>query len=559
MKPALEQANDRPLQWETHTVTNQPPPLADVNLYAADLPLRDAVKGHELEWAEQQLSEYGALAGGPLAVAGELANRHQPEFQSHDRYGHRLDRVDFHPSYHTLMDSGIRHQLHSLTWVQDREGTQRVRSLLMYLHNQADAGTMCPLTMTHASIPVLLGQGDVGEPFARRVLSAEYDPAFRPWWEKRGLTVGMGMTEKQGGSDVRSNTTRAVPTDNGWYSLTGHKWFFSAPMCDLFLVLAQAPEGLSCFLLPRWRRDGSLNAIRIQRLKHKLGNHSNASSEVEFEDAEAALIGPAGRGIPTIIDMVAQTRLDCMIGSASLMRQALSQALHHARHRSAFGKPLIEQPLMGNVLADLALESEAALLMMLRVAKAMEQAQQNDSEAVLARLGTAIGKFWICKRAPAMINEAQECLGGAGYVEDSILPRLYREAPVNSIWEGSGNVQCLDVLRALEKQPGAMDALHGELGTAAGMNADYDLWLQRIGGRLGRPEELQYRARSVVEELAVGLQACELLRSGLETEAELFCRSRLVDRHLCYGTLPTTRNLTRLLERAALQTGPTGT
>ncbi|MCH8506707.1 MAG: acyl-CoA dehydrogenase family protein, partial [Ectothiorhodospiraceae bacterium] len=436
----------------------------------------------------------------------------------------------------------------------DNPGAQRVRSLLMYLHNQADAGTMCPVTMTHASIPVLLGQGDVGEPFARRVLSSEYDPAFRPWWEKRRLTVGMGMTEKQGGSDVRSNATLAVPGDNGWYSLTGHKWFFSAPMSDLFLVLAQAPEGLSCFLLPRWRRDGTLNAIRIQRLKHKLGNHSNASSEVEFQDAEAALIGAPGRGIPTIIDMVAQTRLDCMIGSASLMRQAASQALHHARHRSAFGKPLIEQPLMENVLADLALESEASLLMMLRVAEAMEQANESDSEAALARIGTAIGKFWICKRAPGMINEAQECLGGAGYVEESVLPRLYREAPVNSIWEGSGNVQCLDVLRSLERQPETLDVLRQELGRAAGMNADYDLWLQRIGGRLARPEDLQYRARAVVEELAVGLQAAQFLRSGLETEAELFCRSRLVDRQLCYGALPNTRNLRRLLDRASLQT-----
>ncbi|KEZ72441.1 acyl-CoA dehydrogenase, partial [Pseudomonas syringae pv. syringae FF5] len=382
-----------------------------------------------------------------------------------------IDLVEFHPAYHQLMSAAIEHGIPSLPWTYPQPGAHVARAAMSYLHTQADPGSGCPLTMTFASVPALRLQPDLAEIWLPKVLSTEYDPRNVGIAHKNGATIGMAMTEKQGGTDVRANTTRAFPVGAGSpgqaYELVGHKWFCSAPMCDAFLTLAQTDKGLSCFLLPRHRPDDTRNEFYIQRLKNKLGNWSNASSEVEFRGALAWMIGEEGRGVPTIIEMVAMTRFDCMIGSSALMRQALTQATHHCAHRAVSGRLLAEQPLMQNVLADLALESEAALALTLRMGRALDH-QDDDHEKRFVRLVTAVGKYWICKRAPAMINEAAECLGGAGYVEDSILPRLYREAPVNSTWEGSGNVQCLDVLRTLSKEPGALDALFDELGDGHG-------------------------------------------------------------------------------------------
>lgn len=442
---------------ETHEVTNQVPSLDGANLYRLDLPLQEWVRRYQGGWAEERLQRYGELAGGPLMAAGFLANQHKPEFHSHDRYGNRVDLVEFHPAYHELMRAAIEHELPSLPWTDPRPGAQVARAGLSYLHSQAEAGTGCPLTMTYASVPAIRLQADLAEKWLPKILSREYDPRNVPMEQKAGVTIGMAMTEKQGGTDVRANTTRAypvgIPGPGQAYELVGHKWFCSAPMCDAFLTLAYTDKGLTCFLLPRHRPDGSRNQFYIQRLKDKLGNWSNASSEIEYRGALAWMVGEEGRGVPTIIEMVAMTRFDCMIGSSALMRQALTQAAHHCAYRKVGGRVLAEQPLMQNVLADLALESEAALALTLRMGHALDRAH-DEQEEKFARLVTAVGKYWICKRAPAMINEASECMGGAGYVEETILPRLYREAPVNSIWEGSGNVQCLDVLRALSKEPG---------------------------------------------------------------------------------------------------------
>jgi putative acyl-CoA dehydrogenase len=448
----------------THAVTNQPPPLEGYNAYAGDAALRDALHREGGGWGEERLQAFGEIAGGELVEIGRLANENPPTLKAFDRYGRRIDEVEFHPAYHRSMEIAKTHGLHSLTWTAGHDGAQVVRSALSYLHNQFESGSMCPITMTHACVPALRHQPDVADAWLPGILTNEYDSRCLPAGDKRGLTVGMGMTEKQGGSDVRSNTTHAYPLGKpgpgGEYELVGHKWFFSAPMCDAFLVLAYTDAGLSCFLLPKWRPGATRNAIHIQRLKDKLGDRSNASSEVEFRGAFGWMVGPEGRGVPTIIEMVAQTRLDCMMGSAGLMRQALSQAIHHCTHREAFGKRLIEQPLMINVLADLALEIEAAVALSMRLAWAFDATARGDEHGKrLARLMTPIGKYWVCKRTPSLVNEAQECLGGAGYVEEHILPRLYRQAPLNSIWEGSGNVQCLDVLRAISRDPESLEAL----------------------------------------------------------------------------------------------------
>ena len=400
-----------------------------------------------------------------------------------DRHGRRIDEVEFHPAYHELMRHAMRSEVHGFSWRHgDQPGAHVARAALMYLNTQPDAGIACPLTMTHAAVPVLRQAGAQAQRWLDLATAPDYDPRSLPAPQKTACTVGMGMTEKQGGSDVRSNTTRALAQSDGSHELVGHKFFFSAPMSDAHLVLAQADAGLSCFLLPRVLPDGQLNAVRIQRLKDKLGDWSNASAEVEFQGATAWLVGTEGRGVATIIEMVALTRLDCMLGSAALMRQALVQAIHHTRQRRAFGRRLVEQPLMRNVLADLALDSEAAVRLCMRVARAVDEAPRDPHEAAIARLATAIGKFWICKRAPAFINEAQECLGGIGYVEENILPRLYRQAPLNSIWEGSGNVQCLDVLRAVQKEPAVRDALLDELSEAEGAYPDYDTNLRWLKG-----------------------------------------------------------------------------
>jgi putative acyl-CoA dehydrogenase len=461
------------------------------------------------------------------------------------------------------MELAVAHGVPSFAWRnQDKPGAHVARAALLYLSAQPEQGHQCPLTMTYASIPALRCAPKLAEVWIPRALSTHYDPRSIPARDKRGVTLGMGMTEKQGGSDVRANTTHAEPTaEAGLCELVGHKWFFSAPMCDAFLTLAQENEGLSCFLLERFLPDGQRNAIRIQRLKDKLGDWSNASSEVELHGALATRVGAPGRGVANILEMVALTRLDCMIGSAALMRQALVQAMHHTRARSAFGKLLIQQPLMRNVLADLALESEAALALALRVARAVDSAQRaaesgqpSESERVemaFARIATAIGKYWICKRCAPFVNEAQECLGGAGYVEESLLPRLYRQAPLNSIWEGSGNIQCLDVLRALQRDPGARYAVFSELEAAQGGHPALAASVRQLERDLDDPDQLELRSRHLVERLALCLQAALLLRAAPTPVAEAFCNSRLSGLHgLAFGTLPAGTAFDVLLERA---------
>lgn len=523
--------------FETHRVENQVPPYAPDNLYAHDMALRESVQREGGHWAEPALLAYGAAMAQEGLALGIDANRFRPQLRSHDRYGHRIDEVEYHPSYHRLMALGVEHGVHALAWREPKPGAQVARAALSYLHHQAEQGTSCPLTMSYAAYPVLAAAQGLDPAWLGKAIAPHYDGRNRPMSEKSGITVGMGMTEKQGGSDVRSNSTRATVNSDGGYSLIGHKWFLSAPMSDAFLVLAQAPGGLSCFLLPRWRPDGRANALRIMRLKDKLGNWSNASSEVEFCNASAQRIGEEGRGVATILEMVALTRLECLIGSAAEMRMALSQASHHARHRRAFGQRLLDQPLMRNVLADLTLEAEAALVLALRVARAVDASGHDHREAAFARVATAIGKYWVCKRAPAFVNEAQECLGGAGYVEESMLARLYREAPLNSIWEGCGNIQCLDVLRALTREPETRTALLAELDEGAEHNHAIAAEREALTALLADPQSLQPIARSVVERLALALQASLLVRSRSPIAAD-FCHSRLAGgRRQSFGTL----------------------
>ena len=539
-----------PAPFETHVVDNQPTPFRDHDLWAEDLALQEAVRREGAASFAKPLQHYGKLAGGDLYSAGFDANRQRPLLRTHDAQGHRIDTVDFHPAYHQLMATAKTHGVAGLSWQSGQPGAHVARAALSYLHHQAEAGTSCPLTMTHAAVPVLRQVPALAE-WADKAAAPFYDPRDLPVGDKPGITVGMGMTEKQGGSDVRSNTTRATPlAGEGEYSLVGHKWFFSAPMSDGWLVLAQAPAGLSCFLMPRRLACGRRNAFHLMRLKDKLGDWANASSEVEFCGAWARRVGEEGRGVATIIEMVMLTRLDCMLGAAAQMRMALAQALHHARQRRSFGKRLVEHALMANVLADLAIESEAATVFALRVARAVDAAPRDPAEAALARIATALGKFWVCKRAPGFVNEAQECLGGAGYVEESMLPRLYRQAPLNSIWEGSGNVQCLDVLRALAREPQSRDALLGELQGAAGMHAGYDAALQRAVDGLADTAVEEGQARRTSAALAVLLQAAILLRAGSPL-AQDFVQSRLLRGHAVYGTLDKGALLSEMIQRAA--------
>jgi putative acyl-CoA dehydrogenase len=539
----------------THSVDNQVPPLQGLNLYRSDLALREAIAREGGGWGEADLLAYGAIAGGELMELGFQANENKPKAKLFDRYGHRIDEVEFHPAYHRIMALGLKHGVAGYAWRHaGKPGAHVARAGFAYLHNQADQGTSCPLTMTYACVAALQHEPALAKDWVPRVAGADYDPVVKPALAKTTLTIGMGMTEKQGGSDVRSNTTKAFAQADGTYEIVGHKWFFSAPMCDAWLVLAYTDTGITCFLTPKMRPDGSRNAIRVQRLKDKLGDWSNASSEVEFQGAWAERVGPEGRGIATILEMVALTRLDCMIGSSSLMRQALVQALHHASYRQAFGKRLIEQPLMRNVLADLALESEAAVALTMRVARAVDASERDPHEAAMARLATALGKYWVCKRAPAFVNEAQECLGGAGYVEETNLPRLYRQAPLNSIWEGSGNIQCLDVLRALSREPETREAYLTELAALRGAHPDYDRELNWLAHAFDDAATLELRARHVVERMALALQASVLLRSGEAAVAEAFCLTRLGGQQgLAYGTLPPSVDFEQLLSRALPQ------
>jgi putative acyl-CoA dehydrogenase len=535
---------------------NQPPEFAPRDLWRDDIALREAVEREGAAGFAPRIAAYGAIAGDALYQLAADAHRDRPRLRRFDRFGHRIDRVEFHPNYHAVMQAAIEHGVAGLSWHEPRTGAHVARAALSYLHYQAEPGSSCPLTITHAAGPVLRREPALRE-WADKAAAAHYDPRELPIADKAGITLGMGMTEKQGGSDVRANTTTATPlagADAG-YALVGHKWFFSAPMSDGFLVLAQAPGGLTCLLMPRRLPDGERNAFRLLRLKDKLGDWSNASSEVEFDGARAWRIGEEGHGIATILEMVMLTRLDCMLGSAGLMRMALAQAVHHCRHRRAFGKLLVEQPLMRNVLADLAIEAEAALALSMRVARAVDAAQQGDTgesrrEAAFARIATAIGKYWICKRAPAFVNEAQECLGGNGYVEESILPRLYRQAPLNSIWEGSANIQCLDVLRALSREPDTGAALLAELEGARGMHAAMDAAIDSLRKALAGDNAGEAGARLLVERLALALQAAALLRAG-NPMAAAFCRSRLGGGHgLAFGTLPADERFDALIERA---------
>ena len=539
----------------THAVENQSVPLADYDAYATDPALRDALHREGGGWAEDHVAAFGKVVGGELLRLGFSANENKPKFKPFDRYGHRIDEVEFHPSYHRIMELGIAHGVPNFGWRHaDTPGANVARAALAYLHMQPEQGNNCPLTMTYACVPALRHQPNLARDWLPRILSAEYDSRFIPAWQKRGNTIGMGMTEKQGGSDVRANTTRATPMASPGpgelYELVGHKFFFSAPMCDAFLVLAQAESGVSCFLVPRHTPDGGLNAIRIQRLKDKLGDWSNASSEVEFAGAVGWLIGEEGRGVATILEMVALTRQDCLLGSAGIMRMALVHAIHHTRGRHAFGKRLVDQPLMRNVLADLSLESEAAMRLCLRVARSIDAAGRDPQEAAFARIATAIGKYHVCKRCPPFVNEAQECLGGAGYVEESILPRLYRQAPLNSIWEGSGNIQCLDVLRALRREPETRDALFAELSGTRGEHAALDTQVAWLARELDDADAIEVRSRHIVERLALALQAGLLIRAG-HPAAGVFCDSRLTGAHgQHFGTLPASAPFKALIERA---------
>ena len=536
--------------FQTHQVDNQPPEFAPRDLWADDIALREALAREGGEGWTAQVAAYGALAGDEVYRLSFDAHRDQPRLRSFDGFGHRIDRVEFHPNYHRIMQLAIEHGVAGLSWADPRPGVHVARAALSYLHSQAEPGSSCPLTMTHAAIPVLR-HAPVLREWADKAAAAHYDPREAPIAAKRGVTLGMGMTEKQGGSDVRANTTTATPTSvSGEYRLVGHKWFLSAPMSDGFLVLGQAANGLTCFLLPRRLPDGGKNAFALMRLKDKLGDWSNASSEVELHDAIAWRVGEEGRGIATILEMVMLTRLDCMLGSAAQMRMALAQAIHHCAHRRAFGKRLVEQPLMRNVLADMAIESEAATALAMRVARAVDAAPRDANDAAFARIATAIGKYWVCKRAPAFVNEAQECLGGNGYVEESLLPRLYRQAPLNSIWEGSGNIQCLDVLRALSKEPETGAALFTELDAARGLHPALDAVTAALRNSLATPIDLETGARIAVERMALALQASVLLRAG-SPMADAFCRSRLAGEHgLVLGTLAADADFTTAIDRA---------
>ncbi len=541
----------------THEVTNQPPPLIDCNLYTTHPALTEAIDIGP-GWATELLVPFGdRLASEEIATAARQANEAPPRLHSFDRFGQRIDEIEFHPAYHQLMQLGLEQGLHALPWLE-RPGGHTVHAALEYLLVQVEAGVCCPMTMTYAAVPALRQAPALAAEWEPKLLATAYDPRPLPLHAKRAVTCGMAMTEKQGGSDVRANQTSAVRSSEGFWLLTGHKWFCSAPMSDLFLTLAQTPAGLSCFAVPRWLPDGSRNPFYLQRLKAKLGNHANASAELEYLDTAGWLVGEEGRGVQAIIEMVHHTRLDTCVAAAGLMRQAVVQALHHASYRVVFGRPLIHQRLMQNVLADLVLESEAALLLALRVARAYDEAHQSrgteagDQQALLARALVAVGKYWVNRRTPALVFEALECLGGNGYVEESLMPRLYREAPLNSIWEGSGNVICLDLLRTLQRQPAVVDLLLAELRPLAS-SAPGRAWLadvERLLRAAAAETAGEHLARYLVERLAIGLQASLLREQAPAPLADAFVEARIGGGGgLAFGTLPTGIDVPAILTR----------
>jgi putative acyl-CoA dehydrogenase len=552
----------------THQVLNQVPPLADYDV-ADDPALLEAAGREGASWDQDRLHELGRLAGGSATQEhARLANEHPPVLRTHDARGNRIDEVEFHPSWHELLGTAVRHGLHAAPWADSRPGAHVARAAAFYVWSQAEAGHGCPVSMTYAVIPALRHAPELAGQFEPLLTAPVYAPGLRPPAGKAGLLAGMAMTEKQGGSDVRAGTTRAEPTGDpdGAHLITGHKWFCSAPMNDLFLILAQGPGGLSCFLLPRVLPDGSRNAMRLQRLKDKLGNRSNASAEVEFDGALAWPVGPAGRGVPTIIEMVSATRLDCVLGSAAGMRRGVVAAAYYSAHRQAFGKDLIAWPLMGSVLADLTLESEAATTLAIRLAGAADRAARGDAaEAALLRVALPAAKHWVCKRAPLHAAEALECLGGNGYVEESGMPRLLRDSPLNSIWEGSGNVTALDLLRALRRQPGAGEALTAELALATGADQRLDAAIGQLTAGLAdlagaAGPDAEYAARRLAGQITLTLQAALLVRHAPAAVADSFCASRLGDGGRAapggpgvpFGTLPDGVPVGEILDRARL-------
>jgi len=542
---------------DTHIVTNQVPPLQGYNPASSPV-LIEALIREGGQWGVDEVTDLGAISGSKQAQRwAELADRNRPVLHTHDVVGNRIDEVEYDPAYHELMRTAIEHGLHAAPWADPRPGAHVVRAAQTGVWT-AEPGHMCPISMTYAVIPALRYNQELSKTYEPLLTSRVYDPELTIPADKAGLTAGMSMTEKQGGSDVRAGTTQAVANGDGSYSLTGHKWFTSAPMGDIFLVLAQAPGGLSCFFLPRILPDGSRNRMRLQRLKDKLGNHANASSEVEYDGATAWLVGEEGRGVSVIIEMVNLTRLDCALGSATSMRMGLARATYHAQHRKAFGAYLIDQPAMRNVLADLAVEAEAATMVTMRMAGATDRAVQGDDrEGLLRRIGLAATKYWVCKRAAPHAAEAMECLGGNGYIEDSLMPRLYREAPLMGIWEGSGNVSALDTLRALATQPDSVAVLVDEL---AGPAADdrrlgaHVASLKATLGDLGDLDAAQYRARKIAEDICLALQGALLVRHGHPAVAEAFLATRFGGQWGgAFGTLPTGLDIGPILERALVK------
>ena len=539
---------------DTHVVTNQVSPLVDHNPATSPV-LIEALIREGGQWGLDEVTELGALSGSAQAQRwGDLADRNLPILHTHDRYGHRVDEIEYDPAYHELMRVAIAHGLHAAPWADDRPGAHVVRAAKMSVWTP-EPGHVCPISMTYAVVPALRHNAELAKVYEPLLTSREYDPELTVPATKAGITAGMSMTEKQGGSDVRAGTTQAVPNGDGSYTLTGHKWFTSAAMSDIFLVLAQAPGGLSCFMLPRVLPDGTRNRMFIQRLKDKLGNHGNASSEIEYDGAIAWLVGEEGRGVPTIIEMVNLTRLDCTLGSATSMRTGLTRAIHHAQHRKAFGAYLIDQPLMRNVLADLAVEAEAATIIAMRMAGATDAAIRGDErETLLRRIGLAAAKYWVCKRATPHAGEAMECLGGNGYAEESGMPRLYREAPLMGIWEGSGNVSALDTLRAMATRPECVAVLFDELATTAGQDARLDVHVATLRSELENTDAIEYRARKVAEDISLALQGSLLLRHGHPAVAEAFLATRMAGNWGgAFGTLPTGLDLAPILERCMVK------
>ena len=545
--------NDRAVA-PTEQTSNQPPLLVGYNAWEQDAILRAAVEREGGGWIGARAHRLGELVGGErMQLLADQANRHLPQLRTHDRFGERIDAVDYHPAYHQLMALAFGAGLHSVAWKARRDGAFVARAALNYLWNQAENGTSCPVTMTFAAVQVMRNDAEIAAQWEPKMLADAYDPSPLHLSQKRAATVGMAMTEKQGGSDLRSNQTSATALADGAYALEGHKWFCSAPMSDGFLTLARTGAGVTCFFAPRWLADGSRNGIHIQRLKDKCGNRSNASAEIEYHGAWARKIGADGRGIATLIEMAHLTRFDIVVASAGMMRGALNQALHHCEHRHAFGKRLAQQPLMQNVLADLALETEAATLLALRLARALDRSAHDPQERLLARILTPVAKYWLAKRTPAFMFEAMECLGGNGYVEEAPLARLYREAPVNSIWEGSGNVACLDVLRSMQKQPDSAAALLAEIRAGASGDRHLALLVDAIETQLAETDAIERRARRIVEMAALALQASLMAQHAAPAAADAFFSSRVQgDWGHAFGTLPGSARCDEIIARSRL-------